>query len=103
VFGPTFHRGEEDEVDDDMIYPGVGFTFVKNDRGLSQDNYRESEVASVVIFQSSKEGGKDGDRHRMNLDWRTEVDLEPTEVMDGTVKLCEIQVRCFNGALHSRR
>ncbi len=93
VFGPTFERSGDEHVDDDMIYPGVGFTFVESERGLSQDNHRERGVQSVVIFQSRREGGKDVDRERMKMSWMEKVDLEPTEVMDGTVKSCEIQVR----------
>jgi hypothetical protein len=99
MFGPTFDRNSPENNEDDMIYPGVGFSFDAispgGNRAPTDTTDRDRLVRKVALFQSSRgtsSKGKDVDRERMKRSWNEVSDMEPTEMMDGTIKLCEIKV-----------
>jgi hypothetical protein len=82
-----------------MIYPGVGFSFdaisTGGNRAPPDTSDRDRLVRKIVLFQSSRgtsSKGKDVDRERMKRSWNEVSDMDPAEMMDGTIKLCEIKV-----------
>ncbi len=102
VFGPTIVRPGCDQ----LIYPGVAFEVDPMSRpagSADQIGTRSQSIDKIVVFPSSSradtaKNGRDLDKTHLLADYAEESAMPATEVMNGTVQLCQVQVGCASFA-----